>query len=70
MIRSEAIRCSVHFIHGDKDTWVPIANISYGMEKLVNAKSITVDTLFGAGHQIPWSNQQQFRDILLGLADN
>ena len=59
------IICNVHFIHGSEDTWVPIQNISYGMKMMVNAKSITADTIFGADHQIPWKNRIELRDLLL-----
>jgi pimeloyl-ACP methyl ester carboxylesterase len=61
------ITCNVHFIHGDKDTWVPIANVAYGTKMLVNAQSVRADTLFGADHQIPWKNREAFTEILLGL---
>jgi pimeloyl-ACP methyl ester carboxylesterase len=61
------VTCKVHFIHGDKDTWVPIKNIAYGQKMLVNAQRITADTLVGADHQIPWKNKQEFTDMLLGL---
>jgi pimeloyl-ACP methyl ester carboxylesterase len=61
------ITCEVLFIHGDKDTWVPIKNIAFGKEKMVNAASITADTLYGADHQIPWKRREEVRDILLGL---
>lgn len=61
------ITTTVVFIHGDKDTWVPIANITYGQKKMVNASSITIDTLKGAGHQIPWKNREDFKKILLSL---
>jgi pimeloyl-ACP methyl ester carboxylesterase len=63
----ETVRSRIHFIHGDKDTWVPIENIAYGMEKFVNARSIAADTILGAGHQIPWANQKEFKKILLNL---
>lgn len=61
------ITCKVHFIHGDKDTWVPIDNIAYGKKMLVNAESVTADTLVGADHQIPWKNREAFTKVLLGL---
>jgi pimeloyl-ACP methyl ester carboxylesterase len=61
------ITCNVLFVHGDADTWVPIGNIAYGKKMLVNAKSITADTLFGAGHNIPWERTDEFKKILLQL---
>lgn len=61
------VTCKVHFIHGTKDTWVPIENISYGTKMMINASSITADTLVGADHQVPWKNRNEFRDILLRL---
>jgi pimeloyl-ACP methyl ester carboxylesterase len=61
------VTCNVHFIHGSKDTWVPIENVAYGTKMLINAKSITSDTLFGADHLIPWKNQKEFTSLLLKL---
>lgn len=61
------IRCKVYFIHGDKDNWVPIKNVAYGMKMLINAKSVTADTIFGADHQIPWKNKSEFTKLLLNI---
>ncbi|MFN8253186.1 MAG: alpha/beta hydrolase [Ferruginibacter sp.] len=61
------ITCKVLFVHGDKDTWVPIQNIAFGKKMLVNAKAIESDTLQGAGHHIPWKNRDALKAILLGL---
>jgi pimeloyl-ACP methyl ester carboxylesterase len=61
------VTCKVHFIHGDKDTWVPIKNIAYGTKMMIHAASISADTLRGADHQIPWKNKEAFTDILLRL---
>ncbi len=61
------ITCHVLFVHGDKDTWVPIKNIAYGKKMMIHAASIAADTLRGADHQIPWKNKQELADILLGL---
>jgi pimeloyl-ACP methyl ester carboxylesterase len=61
------ITCHILFVHGDKDTWVPIQNIAYGKKMMIHATSISADTLHGADHQIPWKNRDALRDILLGL---
>jgi pimeloyl-ACP methyl ester carboxylesterase len=61
------ITCKVLFIHGDKDTWVPIENIAYGKKMMIHAKSISADTLFSAGHNIPWERTAEIKKILLGL---
>ncbi len=61
------ITCNVLFIHGDKDTWVPIKNIAYGKKMMVNAATIAADTLHGAGHHLPWKNKDAFKAILLQL---
>lgn len=63
----KSITCNVLFVHGDKDTWVPIKNIAFGKKMLVNAASITADTLHGADHQIPWKNRDALKEILLQL---
>ena len=61
------ITTDVLFVHGDADTWVPIENIAYGKKMMINARSITADTLHGADHQIPWKNREELMEILLKL---
>lgn len=61
------IKANVVFIHGDKDNWVPIENVAYGSKMMVNAASIRADTLRGAGHNVPWKRQEEFKNILLEL---
>ncbi|MBL7744033.1 MAG: alpha/beta hydrolase [Chitinophagaceae bacterium] len=63
----DKITTQVIFVHGDKDTWVPIENVAYGKKMMVNASGIRIDTIKGAGHQIPWKNQEDFKKILLAL---
>ena len=61
------ITCKVIFVHGDKDTWVPIQNVAFGTKMMVHAASITADTLHGADHQIPWKRMDELKEILLNL---
>lgn len=61
------IRCEVRFVHGDKDTWVSIKNVAFGQKMMIHAKSIQVDTLHGADHQIPWKRFQDLKGILMQL---
>lgn len=61
------ITCNILFVHGDRDTWVPIKNIAYGTKMMVNAASIKADTLKGADHQIPWKNMDTLKSILLRM---
>lgn len=61
------IKTDVLFVHGDKDTWVPIENVAYGIKMMTHAHSIQVDTLHGADHQIPWKNREELKQILLRL---
>lgn len=61
------ISSNVIFVHGDKDTWVPIENIAYGKKLMTNAISLHSDTLHGADHQIPWKNRNELKEILLKL---
>jgi hypothetical protein len=58
------VTCEVHFVHGSKDTWVPIENIAFGKKMMVNARSIMADTIINADHQIPWKNRQELIEIL------
>jgi pimeloyl-ACP methyl ester carboxylesterase len=61
------ITTNIIFVHGTKDTWVPIENVGYGKKMMINASSIKVDTLLNADHQIPWKNYQELKQILLAL---
>jgi len=57
----------VQFIHGDRDTWVPIENVAYGMKMMKNAAGMKADTLIGAAHHIPWKRREELRDLLMLL---
>ena len=61
------IRCDIEFIHGAEDDWVPIENIVLGKQTMTNARSIRIDTIQGAGHLIPWKNEETFRNLLRKL---
>ena len=61
------ITCKVIFVHGDKDTWVPIENVGYGSKMMTNASSIISDTIKNADHQVPWKNRDELKAILLKL---
>ncbi len=61
------INTNVVFVHGDKDTWVPIENVKFGMKKMVHAKSFQSDTLPGADHMIPWKREKDVKNILYNL---
>lgn len=61
------IKCDVLFVHGDKDTWVPIENIAFGKKEMINALSIHADTLKGADHQVPWKRFDELKQILFQL---
>lgn len=57
----------VQFVHGDKDTWVPIENVAYCLKMMVNAASTHSDTIRGVRHQIPWQRRKELKKILLEL---
>jgi len=61
------VKSDVYFIHGEKDTWVPPANIAYGKKMLVNAKHIETVIIPGANHFIPWSKFNEIKAVLLTL---
>lgn len=61
------ITSEVIFVHGDEDTWVPIGNVAYGINKMTHAKSTRSDTLTGADHQVPWKRKDELKKILMEL---
>jgi pimeloyl-ACP methyl ester carboxylesterase len=63
------VTCKVHFIHGTKDTWVPFENVAFGKRMMKNAESISVDTIAGADHQIPWKNRDHITNELLRICN-
>ena len=63
----EKISCPVWIIHGDKDTYVPVANVDYAKKKLTKAKSVEVKNLPGADHFIPWKQYDDIKDLLMKL---
>ena len=61
------VTCNVLFLHGDRDSWVPIGNVAYGIKMLNHAVSVRVDTFHDANHQIPWNRKEDFQKILMTL---
>ena len=61
------ITCDVVFIHGSRDSWVPIGNMAYGKKMMVHAASITCDTIQDGNHNIPWNKREDMKRILFGL---
>ena len=63
----EKITCPVWILHGDKDTYVPMANSDYAKKKLVNAKSVEVKNLPGAEHFIINERYEDVKELLMEL---
>jgi len=63
----DRITCPVWIIHGDKDTFVPAANVEYAKKKLTKAKSVEVKILPGAKHFIPWEQYDDIKKVLMRL---
>lgn len=57
----------VVIIHGTNDSLVPYANVEYMQRSLTNAQTIDTVTLHGAGHLIPWRNEQPLRQAIARL---
>lgn len=63
----EKISCPVWILHGDKDTYVPVANADYAKKKLTKASSIEVKILPGAEHFIPKERYDEIKEVLMKL---
>ena len=63
----DKITCPVWIFHGDKDTYVPVANVDYAKEKLINARSVEVKILNGAEHFIPKERYGDIKEVLMKL---
>jgi pimeloyl-ACP methyl ester carboxylesterase len=63
-----SITCPVWIVHGDKDKFVPVANVAYAQKMLVNAKAVETKILKGAPHFIPWEPwYKDVKDVLMRL---
>ena len=63
----EKITCPVWILHGDKDTYVPIANVDYAKRKLTKARSVEVKILPGADHFIQRERYNEVKEVLMKL---
>jgi pimeloyl-ACP methyl ester carboxylesterase len=63
----EKITCPVWIIHGNKDTYVPVANADYAKRKLIKATSVDVKILNGADHFIPKERYDEVKEVLMRL---
>ena len=63
----EKISCPVWILHGDKDTYVPVANADYAKRKLTKAKSVEVKILPGADHFIQKERYDEVKEVLMKL---
>jgi pimeloyl-ACP methyl ester carboxylesterase len=63
----EKITCPVWIFHGDKDTYVPVANAEYAKKKLTKARSVEVNILKGADHFIPKERYEDVKEALMRL---
>ena len=63
----EKITCPVWLLHGDKDTYVPIANADYAKKKLINASPVTMKILPGADHFITHERYNDVKELLMTL---
>lgn len=61
------ITCPVFILHGDKDVLVPVHNVEYIKNMLVNAVSVSVTIFPGENHFIPWTKFKEIKDVLLRL---
>lgn len=62
-----AIHIPVTFIHGDADKFVPVKNVEYGKQKLVNNKNLKIIIIPGASHFIPWEHYDVIKAHLISL---
>jgi pimeloyl-ACP methyl ester carboxylesterase len=63
----EKITCPVWILHGDKDTYVPVANSAYAKYQLINAKAVHVKILPRAEHFITHERYEEVKEVLMKL---
>ncbi len=60
----QQIKCPVIYIHGDKDSLVPIANMDFAKKMLVNA-SVEFIKIPDTDHFIPWTHEKLVKEAIL-----
>ncbi len=63
------ITCPVILVHGGEDGLVPVGNVGFASQKLVNSRKVIVDTLQGENHFILWSHQDHIVEQIIELID-
>jgi pimeloyl-ACP methyl ester carboxylesterase len=67
--RLRNLRCRVAVVHGTEDAQVPYANVAFLRPRLTAAR-LSVRTLRGADHFLPWNRQALVEETIAGvLAD-
>jgi pimeloyl-ACP methyl ester carboxylesterase len=61
------IVCPVYLLHGEKDKMVPVGNVPYAKQMLVNAAKVEVVLYPGANHFIPWTRYNEIKNLFLQL---
>lgn len=60
------IECPVVFVHGEKDSFVPVDNVDFGQRNLAKAR-VTIIRDEEANHFIPWNKPELIRQAILEL---
>ena len=62
------VQCPVLFIHGDRDKLVPLENVAFGKNVLVNAR-VSENILEGEGHFMLWTHEEVIVDGIIEMID-
>ncbi|MEM9065584.1 MAG: alpha/beta hydrolase [Planctomycetota bacterium] len=58
------VTCPVYIVHGDRDSLVPVENVTYMERMFVNARSVESVVVQGEGHLIPWTQESLVRETV------
>lgn len=64
------VTCEVYLVHGNKDTWVPVANVDYARKKLVNAAKVETLIFKEGNHFIPWTFKKEIAEALINMGES
>lgn len=65
--RLDEIAAPVAIVHGTADTLVPVANVAFMRRRLTRVAALTVETLPGQGHFLPWEHRPVVERALAAL---
>jgi pimeloyl-ACP methyl ester carboxylesterase len=63
----QEIKCDAYLLHGTDDWFVPVKNVDYANDKLINARTKKTILYPNEGHMIIWTRFEEIKKLFLEL---